>query len=513
MSLASQARLAEIAALPAGELREIPYPLLLLAWSRSGRTAVLEMTRKPIEKRIFFESGVPVDCRSNLVHETFGRFLVGAGKLDEAGFRSALADSAARDLPLGEVLLERGLLTAEELYKLLQQSLARKLLDGFTWRAGGFAAEEPEQQQGSALKVRVPQLILTGVLKLSPLDEVTRALQPLFAEQLAVNPMPPVEEVQLRGPAEDVMTALRGKPLRMDELAARLPQMPPNDLGRVIYALSLLELVVPASRAARPPSQITSLPRAEESLVTRPLARPPAGAISAADLEGARNRVLQAYLSFRRKDAVELLGVGETAGAGEVEEAWLRFAEAYAPWSVGAGAPSDLVEKARALFLAGTEAYGELRDPERRGQLLQRRRLQREQRANQPRAERIQTDLLDPEAQFQKGMQLASAGQERKALELLEYAADLDAQNALYRAEAAFCRFRVTGQSERPLEALEEAVRIDPRCGVAWYYSGMIQGQSGRIVEAEESLRRAIKLMSPDRRPIDALKELTTRKR
>ena len=56
-------------------------------------------------------------------------------------------------------------------------------------------------------------------------------------------------------------------------------------------------------------------------------------------------------------------------------------------------------------------------------------------------------------------------------------------------------------------------MRADPRCGLAWYYLGVIQGDGGRRAAAEESLRRAIKLMSPDRRPIEALKELTARKR
>jgi tetratricopeptide (TPR) repeat protein len=520
MSLASAARLDEIAALPAGDLREISYPLLLLAWSRTGRTGTLEMLRKPVEKRIAFEGGLPVDCRSNLVHETFGRFLVSAGKLSEVDFRAALADSAARDLPLGEVLLERGLLDPGELYKLLQQSLARKLLDGFTWREGSFRAGEAVEASDSALKVRVPQLILTGVLKLSPLDEVTRGLRPLFAESLAVNPLPPVaeEELQLRGPAQDVMAALRRKPLRMDELASGLPAVPPNDLGRVVYALSLLELVVPASRAARPPSQVTTLPRGlqpDETLMTRPLARmPAAGAtLGAVDLEATRNRVLQAFLSYRRKDAFDLLAVPETASTSEVEEAWLRFARDHAPWPLEGQASPDLVEKARALFLAGAESYGELKDGERRTLLLGRRRRQREQRAAQPKGDRIHTDLLDPEAQFQKGMELVGAGQDRKALELLEYAADLDAQNAVYRAEAAWCRYRVHGGADRPLEQLDEAVRADPRCGLAWYYMGVIQGDAGRLPAAEESLRRAIKLMTPDRRPIDALKELTARKR
>src|SRR5688500_15242171 len=132
------ARWEEIAALPQGDLKEISYPMLLVAMCRAGRSAVVEMERRPVEKRIFFKGVVPVECRSNLVHETFGRFLVGAGKLSEEDFRSAFADSAARDLPLGEVLLERGILDAAELYKLLQQCLACKLLDGFTWREGSF---------------------------------------------------------------------------------------------------------------------------------------------------------------------------------------------------------------------------------------------------------------------------------------------------------------------------------------------------------------------------------------
>jgi hypothetical protein len=71
----------------------------------------------------------------------------------------------------------------------------------------------------------------------------------------------------------------------------------------------------------------------------------------------------------------------------------------------------------------------------------------------------------------------------------------------------------VHGSAARPLEELEEAVRADPRCGLAWYYRGVIQAKEGRGGEAEECLRRATRLMSPDRRPIEALKGLTTRRR
>ena len=182
--------------------------------------------------------------------------------------------------------MARGLLDAGEIYKLLQQSLARKLLDGFTWRQGSFRVLGEGEAAQSALRVRVPQLVLTGVLKLTPLEEVTRGLQPLFAEPLGINPAPwvPPEEVQLRGPAEEVLAAFAGRALRMDELAAKLPAMAGDDLGRVVYALSLLELLVPASRARRAPSgavpvarrTVPSAPPAagEDSVVVAPSAAP-----------------------------------------------------------------------------------------------------------------------------------------------------------------------------------------------------------------------------------------------
>ena len=60
---------------------------------------------------------------------------------------------------------------------------------------------------------------------------------------------------------------------------------------------------------------------------------------------------------------------------------------------------------------------------------------------------------------------------------------------------------------------LEEAVRIDPQCGLAWFYGGQLLGELERWDEAEEWLRRANKLLAPDRRPLEALRELATKRK
>ena len=90
MPIAAADKWEQIALLSEGSLGEVPYAQLLLALSRVGRTGVLELHRKPVEKRIIFEAGAPVDCRSNLVHETFSRFLVSLGKIDDEELRIAL---------------------------------------------------------------------------------------------------------------------------------------------------------------------------------------------------------------------------------------------------------------------------------------------------------------------------------------------------------------------------------------------------------------------------------------
>jgi tetratricopeptide (TPR) repeat protein len=173
-----------------------------------------------------------------------------------------------------------------------------------------------------------------------------------------------------------------------------------------------------------------------------------------------------------------------------------------------------MAERARDLFLAGARAYGELADREQRNTLLYRRKTLREERAKKPASFAIKTDLLDSEAQYKRGKALLEAGKPKDALMLLEFAADCDPQNGVYAAETAWCRFLVSpAHAGRALRELAETLRRDPNCGLAEFYAGEIHRQLGAPDQAEPHLRRAIKLMSPDRRPIDALKALPTERK
>ena len=107
------------------------------------------------------------------------------------------------------------------------------------------------------------------------------------------------------------------------------------------------------------------------------------------------------------------------------------------------------------------------------------------------------------------------AGKFAEALELLQFAHDCEPQNSDYHAELAFCRYRKDPEIEKPgaLQELHETIRIDPECGLALCYAGMIFGEAGEFAAAEPRLQKAIKLMQPDRRPIDALRQFKAAER
>ncbi len=511
-------RLEEIARLREGSLPEVSIAPLLLAHAFRHHTLVLEVRRRQVWKRILFENGAPVDCRSNLAHETLGRYMVQEGKLSEEDFTSCLSRSAARGVPFGVILGEDGLVTAAELFRILQQNLAKKLLDLFTWTDGEFRWLDEHPTPESPLKIKVPQLILTGLTRFAPQEEVDLAVGPLVGKKLALHPAPPflLDELRLNPRQSQLAEALRGG-RRLGELA-ELTGLPADELARLLYAFCTLGVAAP----------VDSLPRdllSDTGSVRRPVAVPPPAAFSTApvptagaaaaftpELERRRDEIMQAYLSYRRQDSFDLLGAPEDGTPALFAERYLAFARRFAPWDLE---PPDLAEKAHDLFLAGARAYAELADSEQRGTLLFRRKTLREERAKRPTASfAIKTDLLDSEAQYKKGKALMDGGKVREALLLLEFAADCDPQNGLYAAELAYCRFLVTtAHADRALRELRETLRRDPGCGLAAFYAGEIHRQLGQRDEAESQLRRAIKLMSPDRRPIDALKALSAERR
>lgn len=493
-----------------GDLEQTPFAVVLQALAVHQRTLVLEIRRNPLYKHIVFEDGVPVDCRSNLVHETLGRFLVTKGVLSEEDCQRTLNLAATREVPHGEVLQLEGVIDAFGLYRALQENLAKKLLDGFTWRNGSFRQlfDMPEVQ--SPLKVKVPQLVLTGIAKFALQDEVNNGVGPLVGKRLALHPAPPFPADELKLPAAQrrLLEAL-DQPRRLDELA-NASGLAFDDLTRVVYALGIIGVVAPEEAI---PAGLKAAAKPKTAKAQEPTA--PAAELPPAEAQALRDQVMQTFLTYRRQDAFDLLGLPEEANRDAIRQGYLAFAQRFAPWRLRGTSLEGMVDKAEDLFLAGAQAYGQLSDGEQRNALLYRRQ-QRRQELLKPKTAAadsfaIKTDLLDSEVQYRKGRALMDQGKLLEAVKLLQFASDCDPQNGVYRAELAYCRFLYSpaANAGESLKELQMTLRIDPSCGLARYYQGLILSERGKLEEAEAALRQAQQQMPGDSRPADALAEVS----
>jgi tetratricopeptide (TPR) repeat protein len=499
-----------------GDLAEVPFALLLRALAEHDRTGTLIIRKGPLEKKIVIENGFPVDCQSNLMHERLGRFLAAQGRLSETDLAISLSEASVAKLPLGQILIRRGLIGPSELYRVLQQNLAKKLLDGFSWHSGEYHFSSDLLNVESPLKVRIHQLILTGVTRFAEQERIDFMVMSLLGQKLALHPAPPVDPSSLRLSASQrlVIEQLRKGPCEMSKLASAA-RLELHELSRLVYAYVTLGFVGPRDEvASAQPSAAT----------TQALRLPLILRSEAQEHTLPADELVQAFLAHRRKDAFELLDCSEEVTPREIEIAFMEFARRHAPWAY---VDEGLRDKAGDIFFAGARAFAVLSDRVQRENLVAKRRnarqLEEDRSANleaddekapaKASGMQIKTDLLDPEVQFQKGLEHMNQGNPREALQLFDFAADCDPQNGLYRSEAAFCRYLLEpGRAEAALAALAEARRIDPRCGEAWYYAGEVLAGLDRHEEAETMLKNAIKPMAPDRRPIDALKELTRKR-
>jgi tetratricopeptide (TPR) repeat protein len=81
----------------------------------------------------------------------------------------------------------------------------------------------------------------------------------------------------------------------------------------------------------------------------------------------------------------------------------------------------------------------------------------------------------------------------------LEMAAECDAQNGTYAAEAAWIRYQLRSTPAiTALKLLKNAIRVDPQAAVAYLYAGRVQAILGNRLEAQAYVGRAATLMPKD---------------
>lgn len=157
-------------------------PELLLGVCRSGRTGRLELTSREAQKRIYLDDGRIVFASSTSNDERLGIYLLLHHRLTLSDLRR-LGSKVRPGVRLGSVLVEDGVLRAEELASAVSEQVRSIVLGLFHWTDATYTFyEEPNGlDEPITLSVPIPRLVVDGVEAVVSWRRIQRGLGSLDA--------------------------------------------------------------------------------------------------------------------------------------------------------------------------------------------------------------------------------------------------------------------------------------------------------------------------------------------
>ena len=143
----------------------------LLQLASARETGVLEVRSGAVRTRIFLQAGAPVSTEGGSLRETLGRMLLRRGELAEADYvrvieRMTEQVMANEHQRMGEVLVELGLLSSEDVHRALAAQAVEKVTACFQWTNASWTFAEldalPEELEPFSLPP-TERLVLAGL--------------------------------------------------------------------------------------------------------------------------------------------------------------------------------------------------------------------------------------------------------------------------------------------------------------------------------------------------------------
>jgi len=123
-----------------GKLTEFRLPDLLQMVSSTGKSGKLRLTRRDAEGVIVFREGKIIYAATSSVRQTLGGALMAEGLIPEEELTRALEKqhSSRREKRLGNILVERGAITHDDLDRVIREQFWRVIAELIRWPSGFF---------------------------------------------------------------------------------------------------------------------------------------------------------------------------------------------------------------------------------------------------------------------------------------------------------------------------------------------------------------------------------------
>ena len=387
--------------------------------------------------------------------------------------------------------------------------------------AMGIPADDP---MVAALRARWMSLDAIDSLTARPLELRTVLLSLYYADLLERQNLgeAPVQGgsapvIKLRDTASDSFPSALGGPAQAEVPPAAPAPRPSASIPVVVAPAPPEAAPVAMASPVRPPSAPDAAAPARASAIPRRSSPTPGSSPRVVGVRAAassiqsvpapdvalRTAILELTEKLDTLSHFELLGVSESAAAGEVSSAFIRAARRYHPDRLAGAGLSELVPEAERILARMSEAAMVLGDLTRRAEYLDGRS------GKKPVGSTIPT-VLDAETSFLKGEVLLRRGDHAKAIECFAAASKASPGEPQYRAYWAWARFdNPRGRKEAVVREVQriiaDVVAAQPRFSRGHYWLGQIWKFLNEPDRAERAFREAV---NQDKEFIEATREM-----
>src|SRR5690606_12307610 len=116
-----------------GDLRDTALPEMLSIIDRTRVAGLIEAVWGDLSKRIYLDNGYVVHAASSDLGESLGSFLRRTDRITEEQFQAAMSQRSQEHRRLGEVLIERGMLTPAQVNQAIREQIEAVLWNLFSW--------------------------------------------------------------------------------------------------------------------------------------------------------------------------------------------------------------------------------------------------------------------------------------------------------------------------------------------------------------------------------------------
>ena len=495
---------------PRGTLGNRPLPLLIAQIWAIKRTGTLHLAVQDVTRWIYFEEGFPAAAHDPKSPDFLGSVLLQLGFISETAYNESLIRLAQEKRRQGELLMESGQLTPEQLDKGLRVQLTKKLSRLFALREGEYRFEESLCPPSGIepLRIQPCALILNSIKHHYRPEDVEQALSSIATKAFRLVPGFDRELCADFGMAseESKDVALLREPWTLELFFQQTKSgvASAKILLLTLYYCGLLEIC--PLEAVRPPK---SRPQPTEARTTdKPRDAQDSGQ-GKADSEDREKKIQEKFKRVDKEDFFAVLEVGQDASDAAVKKAYFSLAKIFHPDQLSASCAAETRRQGEALFGRVHEAYSVLSHPQKRAEYVK-------SLAAGTAGGKKETDLNEAKVLFLKAQVFLKKKDITNALNCLRTAMDLDPKNGDYKAYRLWVQSGIddrTEKSDKDIQRhfiqlksdLQQIVKDNPLSFFGWKFLAEIHKRLNGGEEQAQCLSKAHRLRPED---VDVNREL-----